>query len=292
MPENKKSTYFFFKRIFDILLSVVFIVLSFPLQIVIFVLLLFELKEFPIFLQKRGITLEGKVFRIFKFKTIKSIPIKTVEHNIFLKTKLEKYIGPVSKILRKTGLDELPQLYNVLFGSMSLIGPRPLMLSDLELMKTQFPKHYEIRSRFDSKPGLSGMWQLFGNREEGIDNLIEIEKLYETNRSLKLDFQLLFYTFSAILFERNSDAILANQQKQKQTKVPFEFSLTQIKANLHLYKKDGYEFIKTLKKADSYYSLELPEDYWNTASTIEKNKEDEDDKKHLRIIKINNKSVS
>ncbi len=290
MDNNKKITYLFFKRIFDIIFSFIFIILSLPLQIIIFFVLYFEIGEFPIFTQKRGLVLEANTFYILKFRTIKSLPHTTTEHNIFLKTKLEKYIGPVSRVLRRTGLDELPQLFNVLLGNMSLIGPRPLMLSDLQLMKTQYPAHYKIRSKFKAKPGLSGIWQLFGNREEGIDNLIETEKLYEINRSLSLDFKLLYYTFAAILFERNSDAILANRQKQKQNKVPFEFSLTQANAKLRLYRKDGYEFIKTLKKADGYYSLELPDNYWNFGSTFEEKPEEK--KSSLKIVKIDKKSAS
>ncbi len=289
---NRNKIYIINKRIFDILFSSLFIVVSFPLQLLIFLTLLFELREFPLFLQKRGLTLEGKTFCILKFKTIRSIPINTNEHNIFLKTKLEKYVGPISRILRKTGLDELPQLYNVFVGTMSLIGPRPFMISDLELMKSQFPKHYKERSMLSSKPGLSGIWQLFGNRDAGIDNLIELEKLYEINRSLILDLKLLLHTFAAILLERNSDAILANQQKQKQSKVPAELSISQNGTKLHLFRKGSYDFIKTLKQPGSYYSVELPDNYWNSATTIDEASNEKQSPAKLKIVKINKKSAS
>jgi lipopolysaccharide/colanic/teichoic acid biosynthesis glycosyltransferase len=290
---DKSVKYYFAKRLFDITFSFLFIILSFPLQVGIFILLIFELKEFPVFFQKRGLTLEKPLFRIIKFKTLKSLPQNnTSEHNIFLKTKLEKYIGPISRILRKTGLDELPQLYNVFFGSMSLIGPRPLMVSDLKIMRAQFPNHYRIRSQLNSKPGLSGIWQLFGNREEGIENLLELEPLYEVNRSIALDFKLLFYTFAAILLERNSDAILANKQKQTQTKIPAEFTISQGKTKLHLFRKGSYDFIKNLKRADSYYSIELPDNYWNTATTIDHDGKNDSSKSHLKIVKIDKKSAS
>jgi len=287
---QKNKIYLFNKRLFDIFFSALFIVLSLPLQIIIFVIQFFELKEFPVFIQKRGLTLEKDLFHLIKFKTLKTLPSNSGEHNIFLKTKLEKYIGPFSRILRKTGLDELPQLYNVLFGTMSLIGPRPLMVSDLELMKRQYPSHYRIRSKFNSKPGLSGMWQLFGNREEGIENLIEIEKLYEINRSLILDFKLLFYTFSAIIFERNSDAILANQQKQ--SSIPQGLSLSLGEAKLHLFNKGSYRFLKSLKRSESFYSIELPDNYWQSETSVKEKDDETNQSKKLKIIKINKKSAS
>jgi O-antigen biosynthesis protein WbqP len=289
---HKNLLYHFFKRTSDIILSLLFIVISFPIQVLIFLFLLIELKEFPIFIQKRGITLENKLFNIIKFKTIKTLPeSNTNTHNIFLKTRLEKYIGPFSRLLRKTGLDELPQLYNVLSGSMSLVGPRPLMITDLQIMKKQFPNHYHLRSHLNSKPGLSGMWQLFGNREEGIENLIELDYLYEFNRSVILDFKLLLITFSAIIFERNSDAILANKQKQTQRKLPREITISNGKTSIHLFRKGTSRFIKNLKKVESIYSIELPEDYWNTKSSLEKSRKDSKND-NVKIFNINNKSAS
>ncbi len=288
--KHKKQIYLISNRLFDILFSLLFILISLPIQLIIFIVLIFEIREFPIFLQERALTLESKRFKIFKFKTIKSIPHTTQEHNIFLKTKLEKYIGPFSRLLRKTGLDELPQLYNVLFGTMSLIGPRPFMITDLELMKRQYPHHYAVRSMFNAKPGISGLWQLFGIREEGIDNLIELEKLYEINRSILLDFKLLLFTFASILKERNSDAILANIQKQN--KVPTSITITLDNNKFRFQRRRTFNLLKSLDNDSDSFSIEIPENYWDYNTSVNKSKSNSSKQNKLRIIKIDKKTGS
>lgn len=254
------------KRLFDITFSMLFIILSLPVQIVIFLLLLVDLKEFPLFIQERGITLEKFRFKMLKFKTIPTLPSSVTERKIFLKPRLAKYISPFSKFLRLSGFDELPQLYNVLWGNMSLVGPRPLMLSDIEILKKESQKEYNIRSSFNSKPGLTGLWQLFGNRAEGISNMIELEKLYEINKSILFDFKLLGFTFGAILKRKNSDAIFSNENRKFEDKTKSTEFITDTTIKVKIYKQKNLKFLNLLKHENESYSISLPDSYWSNAS--------------------------
>jgi len=197
------------KRLLDITLSIFLLLLTFPILVLVAVLLFIELKKSPVFIQERGITLNSFRFKIVKFKTIKhskNVAINS-NNNIFYKPSLETSLTKFSNWLRKTGLDELPQLLNVVAGNMSLIGPRPLMLSDLELMKQKYPEFYAKRDQFFSKPGISGLWQIYGERDKGVENLIKLEAEYEKNSSLILDLRLMLATIPIVLFASHSDAI-------------------------------------------------------------------------------------
>ncbi len=126
------------KRILDLTLSIVLLFLTLPIMVLVAVLLFFQLKQFPIFIQERGITLNNFRYKIIKFRTMQHNSTicseSNLSNNIFYKPELTSTVTRFSNWLRKTGLDELPQLLNVVVGNMSLIGPRPLMLIDLELM--------------------------------------------------------------------------------------------------------------------------------------------------------------
>src|SRR3989339_1527481 len=200
------------KRILDIIFAVILIALTFPFQIVISLALLISLKENPLFLQTRGLTHSKFQFKIIKFRTIKSSEISPEQHHtskdIFLLPNLALNINAVGKWLRKTGLDELPQIYNVLIGQMSFIGPRPLMIPDLEILKNEFPNYYGLREKISAKPGISGVWQIIGDRTQGVENLMGLDIFYDENISFKLDLNIFLVTIPIILFAKNSDAII------------------------------------------------------------------------------------
>jgi len=199
------------KRILDLFFSSFLIVLTIPLQIFIFILLLIELKEFPIFLQERGLTKTNQRFKILKFRTIRSVLLSPmyleIKNKNFLQPNIQIEFSPISFWLRKVGLDELPQLYNILFGQMSFIGPRPLMVDELNIMVKKFPEENDIRNKFKCKPGLTGVWQVFGDRKLGIKNLIELDSFYMNNISFKLDFKLTLNTFLILFFVKEQDSI-------------------------------------------------------------------------------------
>ena len=123
------------------------------------------------------------------------------------KPDLSEYVPAFCRWLRKTGLDELPQIFNVLKGEMSLIGPRPLTLNDLEALKDKYPQYYHVRNLITIKPGITGMWQVFGNRNKGIENLIAFDLYYYERTCLTIDLRILFRTILIVLTGRHSDAI-------------------------------------------------------------------------------------
>jgi len=187
------------KRIFDIILSVMLLPVVIPFIIIFSIILAIQLKQCPIFLQRRGLTLENNYFNMLKLRTIKKESSNESFHREhFLTPPINGNITGFSRWLRKKGLDELPQIFNVISGNMSLVGPRPLMIDDLLVMKNEFTLEYENRNALKIKPGITGLWQLFGRRKDGISSLNKLDMLYSQNNSFSLDFEIIFLT--AVLF--------------------------------------------------------------------------------------------
>ncbi|MCF6271246.1 MAG: sugar transferase [Melioribacteraceae bacterium] len=199
------------KRIFDILLTLILLPLILPLTL-LFAIILFSIDwQNPFFSQERGITLSKYRFRIIKLRTIrekdKGCKTENSQKSIFFKSHHKKNISNFGSWLRRTGLDELPQIFNVLKGNMSFVGPRPFMISDLKLLKKNNWEYYKLRDSFNSKPGITGLWQIFCNRDEGAKNLLALEKIYEDLKSFKYDMKILVYTVPVVLAANNADAV-------------------------------------------------------------------------------------
>jgi lipopolysaccharide/colanic/teichoic acid biosynthesis glycosyltransferase len=145
---------------------------------------------------------------IYKFRTLRSNK-NIVSNSVFYKREFNGLLTRTGKFLRTSGLDELPQLVNVLKGEMSLIGPRPLSHKDLLLLKKTEPEYYMRREKLNCKPGISGMWQIYGNRDKGAKNLIELDELYEKRKNLLLDLTLLLKTIPLIFTSNHSDSIVS-----------------------------------------------------------------------------------
>ena len=204
------SIFLFIKRLFDIAFSMVLLFLLSPLIILLSIIIFFQTGCNPIYIQNRGLTLDKFKFKIFKLRTL--YPNKHLHSNnnsnVFIQNELNDSVIPIGKWLRQTGLDELPQLVNILKGDMSLIGPRPLSVSDLTVILRTEPILYNRRNKINIKPGISGYWQIFGDRKKGVVNLIEMEEYYADNKSIVLDLFLVFMTIPLILFAKHSDAIV------------------------------------------------------------------------------------
>ena len=188
------------KTIIDYIGSVILIILLSPVFLLIFVLIKLTSKGPVIFEQKRS-GLNGRIFRFYKFRTM----IEKAEEVKDLLEKHNEMDGPVFKMLRdprttsigrflrKTSLDELPQLFNVLRGEMSLVGPRPPIPSEV--------KKYEIwqMRRLSMKPGLTCLWQVNGRNRVKFDEWMALDLEYIDNWSLGLDLKILIKTFYAVL---------------------------------------------------------------------------------------------
>ncbi|GAB6283639.1 MAG: hypothetical protein STSR0008_24240 [Ignavibacterium sp.] len=181
----------------------------------------------------RGLSLNKHKFKIYKLRTLKKSHHYYNSNNIYYKEEYKDSVLPIGKFLRKTGLDELPQLINILKGEMTFIGPRPLSFEDLLIMKNEEEHYYERRSKLCSKPGISGLWQLYGNRNRGSENLIHYDEYYEKNKSLKLDITLLLLTIPIIFFGNHSDAIVSKSISP---------------TNIYEYINDKNNIIETLNK--------------------------------------------
>jgi len=177
----------FYKRLFDIILSICLIIFFFPIMILIFFLVWFSI-GFPIFKQKRP-GLNSKIFTLYKFKTLYN-----VSKNISEKKRQNK----VGNFLRKTGLDELPQLFNILKNNMSFIGPRPLLVEYLKKYSNYEKKRHLV------KPGITGLAQV-NPEPSGVKSWsksIKFDIYYINNVSFILDIQILLKTALLILSKK------------------------------------------------------------------------------------------
>jgi len=192
------------KRVLDI----AFIVLTAPLWLPIFLLIVLWVKMVspgPIFFRQERIGYLGRRFMILKFRTMK-VNVDTGVHERHLEqlirsnvpmTKLDlsgdPRIIPGGRILRATGLDELPQLINVLLGEMSLVGPRPCTPNEF--------KSYKVSQleRVNALPGLTGYWQVSGKNKTTFSEMIDMDIYYTKNQSLLLDLTIILKTLPALL---------------------------------------------------------------------------------------------
>lgn len=177
----------FFKIIFDKVASLIGLVLLSPIFLICTLGLFFANQGKPFFYQSRP-GKEGKVFRIIKFKTMND----KADSNGKLLSDAER-LTPIGAFVRKTSLDEIPQLINVLKGDMSLIGPRPLLVSYLHLYSDFQNRRHEV------KPGITGWAQVNGRNAISWDKKFELDVFYVDNQSFALDFKILLMTIQKVV---------------------------------------------------------------------------------------------
>ncbi len=195
---------FWIKRLFDICFSLLLIILLSPVYISIAVLVKLD-SPGPIFFRQKRIGLHRKEFLMWKFRTMitdaekvqASLEAKNeMKDGVFFKMKNDPRVTKVGSFLRRYSLDELPQLFNVLVGEMSLIGPRPLPMRDVEKFQT---KHF---IRQEVLPGITGLWQVSGRSNiDNFDDVIKLDMNYIENWSMLLDLRIFLRTFKAILLK-------------------------------------------------------------------------------------------
>ena len=191
--------YGFLKRFFDIVLSLVAIIVFSWLLIIIAVAIVVEDKGNILFKQKR-IGKNKKEFYIYKFRTMKVSTPKDVPTHLL--DNPESYITKIGGFLRKTSLDELPQLFNILIGDMSLVGPSPERPQFVEKFKEEIPR-YMIKHQV--RPGLTGWAQVNGYRgDTSIQKRIEFDLYYIENWTMGFDFKIIFLTFFKGFINRNA----------------------------------------------------------------------------------------
>ena len=194
------------KRTFDLLVAALSIAVLFPLWLLIALLIKLDSKGAVFYTQER-VGMDGRLFLLYKFRTMKAGADSQVHREYqraFIAGRAEANVGDdqkptyklladpritrVGKVLRRTSLDEVPQLLNVLAGDMSLVGPRPPIPYEVEA--------YELwhRKRLDMKPGLTGLWQVSGRNRLPFEEMVRLDLFYIENWSLLLDLKIILRT--------------------------------------------------------------------------------------------------
>lgn len=219
-----KKTYINIKYIIDMLLSLSGVIILSPIYLLISCIIKIDSTGPIIFKQERN-GKDGKVFNIYKFRTMKTTDVKfSVDKAIIDDT--NSNLTKVGRILRKLKLDELPQLFNVIKGDMSLVGPRPLMPEYLDAYEG-----WEW-AKFNVRPGITGLAQVNGNAYLSNSNRSYYDLLYVENISLWLDIKILFKTILVVLKGekrqlRRVSAIKVWEMKQYYTlgvNIPIDYS--------------------------------------------------------------------
>ena len=199
---QQRSAYLHIKRAQDVILSLVGLVVLMPILLLITLIIVIESPgESPIFIQTR-VGKNGKEFRFFKFRTmypdaeahLEQLLAKNEMNGPVFKIKDDPRITKVGKILRRTSMDELPQLWNILKGDMSLVGPRPALPRET----AQYDE--EARKRLEVIPGLTCYWQIQPKRNSlSFEEWLALDMKYIRERSYLVDWKILFGTISAVL---------------------------------------------------------------------------------------------
>lgn len=207
----KVKVYFGVKRLFDICISLIGMIFLIPCIVFVKIAYMLTGDFHTIFYTQKRIGKNGKEFKFFKFRSMlvdsEHILTKTLEENPeareeYRKTKKLKNdprITKVGKLIRKTSIDELPQLINIFIGNMSLIGNRPYLPREKEDMGIYY------NSIVKTKPGLTGYWQVNGRSATTFEKRLELESYYSNHCSLKLDIKIFFKTFTAVLFHKGAE---------------------------------------------------------------------------------------
>jgi len=189
----------FAKRGFDLIFATLFFLIFSPVLLLIALLVLIS-SGWPIFYSQTRVGLNGKTFKFYKFRSmIKDADqrLSEVENvhkrdHVIFKSKDDPRVTPIGKILRKYSLDELPQFFNVLNNSMSVVGPRPALTREVSLYNSTYER------RLNAKPGITGPWQISGRSDLDLQTSISLDLNYLTNWSFTRDLWIIIATIGAV----------------------------------------------------------------------------------------------
>ena len=203
--KDERKVYKFFKRLIDIIGSLIGLILASPILAVVGILIKLESKGPVIFSQTR-VGLNGNEFKMYKLRSMvvnaeelkKKLEGQNEMSGPMFKIKDDPRITKVGKFIRKTSIDELAQLVNVLKGDMSLVGPRPSLPKEVEQFEDWMLERLEV------KPGLTCYWQVMGRNNIEFEEWMELDVKYVRERSLWLDVKLIFKTFFVLFGDKNA----------------------------------------------------------------------------------------
>jgi Undecaprenyl-phosphate galactose phosphotransferase WbaP len=199
----------FFKRIFDLVLCILFLPLTLPVLLILMVLIKLDSRGPTIFKSER-IGKDGKKFQIYKLRTmclnanerlkelLKENEDLRTEWVMDHKLKNDPRITRVGKVIRALSLDELPQVFNVLKGEMSFVGPRPIVEDEVPKYGKQFNDYKNVR------PGITGLWQTNGRNDISYDERVKMDKEYVNYNHFTMDLKILLKTIPAALSKKGA----------------------------------------------------------------------------------------
>ena len=203
---NENKVYLFLKRLIDIVDSGLGILILIPVFLIIGILIKLEDPKGSVFFSQKRNGLNGKEFNMYKFRSmvhnaedlLESLMSKNEMDGPVFKIKDDPRITKIGKFIRKTSLDELPQLFNVLKGDMSLVGPRPPIPREV----IQYNK-YQYQ-RLLVKPGITCYWQISGRNNIDFDEWVELDLKYIKERNLFKDIYIILMTLPVLLGDKNA----------------------------------------------------------------------------------------
>lgn len=193
--------YNFFKRLIDVIASIIGLIVLSPIFIIVSLLIRLDSKGAVVFGHNR-IGLNGEKIKIYKFRSM--VPNANEVFKNFTKEQKEEFeknfkldndprITKIGSFLRKTSLDELPQLINIIRGEMSIVGPRPIVEKEIEKYGDDFNKAFSV------KAGLTGIWQANGRSDTTYKERVAMDVFYAENKSFILDMKIVFQTVIAVI---------------------------------------------------------------------------------------------
>ena len=203
---NENKVYLFLKRLIDIVGSGLGILILIPVFLIIGILIKLEDPKGSVFFSQKRNGLNGKEFNMYKFRSmvhnaedlLESLMSKNEMDGPVFKIKDDPRITKIGKFIRKTSLDELPQLFNILKGDMTIVGPRPIVIDELEF-------YGECEDYYKAvKPGLTGLWQVSGRSDTTYDERVNLDMEYVTTRNTFKDLYIIFMTAVKVLKREGS----------------------------------------------------------------------------------------
>jgi exopolysaccharide biosynthesis polyprenyl glycosylphosphotransferase len=193
---NNKLMYITVKRLIDIVGALIGLILLLPVFTIVSILIKLEDKKGPVFFSQDRVGKDGNIFKMYKFRSmvvdaeeqLAKLKIFNESSGAMFKMKDDPRITKIGKFIRKTSIDELPQLWNVLLGDMSLVGPRPPLPAEVEQYSA-----YD-KQRLLVTPGCTGLWQISGRSSLGFDEMVSLDLKYIENRSVLFDIKVILKT--------------------------------------------------------------------------------------------------
>lgn len=208
--QGEEKIYSFFKRVIDIIGSVIGILVLVPLTLGVYIARLVTKDKGPIFYTQNRIGKDGKVFKMYKFRSmvvgaddilqeyLDSNKEANEEYRINKKLKDDPRVTKVGDFIRKTSIDEFPQFINVLKGEMSLVGPRPYLPREIDDIGEYYPYITSV------KPGITGLWQIRGRNDVSFKDRLKLDMEYFEKRNLLFEIKILFWTVSSVVHKKGA----------------------------------------------------------------------------------------